>query len=70
MKTYNNCQKAMGNTGPDSHVSYNPFAELNERELVEESKNPCVTINQWTFQCPAQETGLLNKYSCQESVNT
>ena len=60
----------MGNTGPESHISYNPLAGLNERELVEESKNPCVNIKQWTFQCPAQETGLLNKYSCQEAVNT
>ena len=57
----------MGHTGPDSHVPLNPFEKRHE---ADESVNPCVNIRQWTFQCPAQEAGLLSHYNCQESINT
>ena len=68
IKTYNNCQKAKGHT--DGLISYNPFSGLEGRDLAEESNNPCVNIRQWMFQCPAQETGLLNKFNCRQGIDT
>lgn len=67
-KVYNNCMKAKGDTGPASHIPYIP--PLWNREVVTESVNPCVNIKQWSFQCPAQRSGLLNAYGCQGSINT
>ncbi len=66
MKVFNNCQQAMGHTNPETLLPI-PFRK---REEADESVNPCVNIQQWTFQCPAQEKNLLSMYNCQKTINT
>lgn len=61
-KLFNNCQKAKGNT---SHIPLNPFGKREGGGGATESSDPCHNIKQWTFQCPAQEAGLLSTYRCQ-----
>ena len=70
-KLYNNCQKAKGNTNPDDLIPLSPFGKREGGEGgVIKLSDPCHNIKQWTFQCPAQETGLLSTYRCQQSINT
>lgn len=67
IKVFNNCQKAKGNTGPHDLVPLGPFGK---REQATESSNPCVNIKQWSYECPAQETGLLSAHACQGTIDT
>lgn len=63
-KVFNNCQKAMGNA---DLIPLNPFGK---RQEANESYKLCLNIKQWSYQCAAQETGLLSTYDCQGTVDT
>lgn len=65
-KVFNNCQKAKGNTG-----RFYYFGGGNDRKRdVTPAAETCHQMKQWTFACPAQGTGLLDKYDCGPTINT
>ena len=62
---FNNCQKAKGNT-----AQFHYFGGGDRKRDVTSSAETCHQMSQWTFQCPAQGTGLLDKYNCEQTINT
>lgn len=65
LKVFNNCQAAKGN---DVRLSFNPI-QLGDkkRRTVTESVNPCINVKEYTFDCPAMESGLLSHFECQQT---
>ncbi|KAK4697395.1 hypothetical protein P7C71_g680, partial [Lecanoromycetidae sp. Uapishka_2] len=66
---FNNCAAAKGS---DTRIPYNPLTNLdassgNKRRDVEETNNPCLIIKDYSFGCPAMESGLLNHFECQQT---